>query len=184
MPKFILFCVFAFVLFSCQPHEHAKEIAAVDSLRIVLVSQRNLLASFPIDSLHWCSQQIDEQQMLLSNMTDSAHWMPYSNYFSLSASIKEIISWQSDINPILLENENRLQALKNAVKEKKGTDAKGNSITPTYIETCLATEKAHADSIGQGILKHYTQSIQAIQLVRWMSPIMKREIENSKGNQE
>ena len=184
MPRSILFCAFACVIFSCQSSEHGKEAVAVDSLRTVLATHKNLLRSFPSDSLLWSAQEIDQQQLLLSNLTDSAYWTHYSEYFSLSKNIKTILQWHANMLPLLSQDEMRLHAIKDILKNNKGKDEEGNSITNGYFEECIAIEKSHSDSIGQSILEHYTQSIQAIQMVRWMLPIMQKEIENIKANQE
>ena len=184
MPKSILFCFFACVIFSCQSSEHEKEVVAVDSLRAVLATQKNLLRSFPADSLEWGSHQVNEQYMLLVNLTDSAHGLPFAEYFGMSKSMLDMVQWQTDMLSVLSKDEERLNKLKVALKDKKRIDSGGNAFTPDYVKECLAMERVHLDSIGIIILEQYKTGIQAIQMVRWMSPIMKKEIETIKANQE
>lgn len=184
MSKFIALVIGIFLLCACQPKLNDHWITTADSLRISLHPQKELLMSFPLDSLAWSSEKIKEHEMQLQMLMDSTGMASYQSYFQMQQKIQNIIDWHGAMLTLVAKDEKRLNDLKITLTQHLDSDAKGNEINEAYLNETFLKETQHADSVQKAVLEQFAKSIQAIQMVKWMSPLLNNEVATLKEKKE
>ncbi len=184
MSKFIALVTGIFLLYACQSKLNDHWITTADSLRISIHPQKELLLSFPMDSLAWSVEKIKEQETQLQMLMDSTGIASYQTYFAMQEKIQNIIDWHGAMLTLLTKDEDRMNELKITLTQHLDSDARGNEINEAYLNETFLKETQHADSVQKAVLEQFAKSIQAIQMVKWMYPLLNNEVATLKEKKE